>query len=182
MTGTVTYPAIHQETIDTADIIARHATRLDKQTAGVPLNEHQMRALQTLLAIAPWHRLHVLNPTELTVRLIPKGITVLLDDRLSTCDTGGLTRLVVAAHDHAVRVELAAWHTTYLDDGDDNDIGQAVRQAIGDDLGYQPDSIGVTALKVTLTARERSGDRYSSHPTLEDAAAGYREFPGRRTG
>lgn len=59
---------------------------------------------------------------------------------LATFDHGTLTRLVVAAHDFAARVELQ--------------------------------SAGFAGVKVMVWDRERTGDTYTRHPTIEDALEG----------
>jgi hypothetical protein len=75
-------------------------------------------------------------------------IEVPLFARMATYDSSLLTRLVVLAHDRCVRVELEA---------------KLVRSE------YEGETVEFPALVASFSKRERGGDWYHGHPTMEEA-------------
>ena len=98
-----------------------------------------------------------------------RSIVVRMHHSLGTFDGAELTRLVLAAHQHAVRVKVrtALYHAVDLD-------GSITRydSTAGDwvDTGEHP-SGPAACLELLLTPRQRDGDLYQRHPTNDQAIA-----------
>lgn len=139
-------------------------------------NDDQMRCVQTLLAMSAWHRLPFVASVADSVTLFSHGVTVLLAGSISTFDMSELSRLVFAAHDNCVRVEMSGWSSA----GED-DQAVAIREHVADDLECDPDDIVVSAMKIMFTARSpESESNYDRHPTLEQAIDTWRRQPQMR--
>lgn len=96
---------------------------------------------------------------------------------LATIDSDELTRLVLAGHDHAVRVELKAGMHLHIEHDADVVVFNSKTQV------WEPVDDPVTFpaahLEVLLVARDRQGDPFSAHPTIDKAVARWRDLQGR---
>jgi hypothetical protein len=93
-------------------------------------------------------------------------VVVRITNGLSTWDFDDLTRLVLAAHRNAVRVDVAAEMYRAIDKDADlmerSDTGEWV--ATGDHPEYPQ-----ACLRIMLHARQREGGTAQRHPTIEEA-------------
>lgn len=162
MTATTTYPG--------ADWLARRLK--------LELSEPQQRCAQAL-----WDMTRIYNLHDGGTRpwVTPTGLAFLCRSELSTYDSANLTRLVLAAHRHRVRVTLRAW----APDPECPDSREAAWLAelaeelqIESEITLDPtDETDILHLafgwmEIRLNAREDSPDDwYSHHPSLEDLVA-----------
>lgn len=148
-----------------------HAMGLAGQ--GVELTDEQRRCVDALASVGALYNLPVPGRDHAAAfRLLPRGLSVVTTTELSSYDNDTLTRLVVAAHRHCVRVSISAY-LGHLDE----DRDRALRAAVAADMGEDPDGdvlddIAITALEITLHARDRAGTHlFERHPSVEDLAA-----------
>ena len=130
--------------------------------AGQPfeLTEGLERCIAVLAALRPLHNLPTYRPVVgagIIVR--PNHLSVLYRAGLSTFDGDGLTRLVIAAHHHAVRASLSPWYAHEQ---------QRLSLILGSDDDIDADC-PPPAMQLDLHARTRSGSPYDRHPTIEHA-------------
>lgn len=144
------------------------------------LTKGQQRCAQTL-----WDMTRIYNiPTPCdvgdAVAILPDSISMLSTGEMSTCDGEQLTRLVLAAHRHQVRVAVRAW-TPACETPNAADrrrliaIAEYFEAEHGLDLTVDdPSDVSIMSagvIELHLTARGADQDILSHHPTLEDLAA-----------
>lgn len=124
----------------------------------------QTRAVEVVMA--GFGRPHNWCLSRSGIELLEHGVRVGFTPgvSVSSFDTDGLTRMVVEAHRVAVRVELVCREIERVDDDD----------AVDDSEGDRWDEwAGVSGeLSVLATVRDRTGDLYSRHPSIEEALSG----------
>lgn len=163
-----------------------HAVRWVESNTGRTLTEGQARAVQVLAVAASNGQIYNvpligswcdhadyshewddpdrdLHDRPLTPPIVfhPDFVIAHLRSNLSTFDGDALTRLVLAAHQHAVRVDVAAIAAVTEDsDGD-------LLDADGEPTGLHP-RYEQPVVQVMLHPRKREGSRYERHPTIHD--------------
>lgn len=152
-------------------MISNAADWLERQykANGTPttLTEGQRRCVEVLSSLGALYNLHVpLGVTE-SIELHPHYVSVLLRGEVATTDLDGLTRLVLAAHQHHVRVAIKPW-ASHLDPVRAKLIVEDYREEY--DIEVDPDTIpGI--MEVFLSQRQSEGDTYTLHPGLDDLIA-----------
>lgn len=100
-------------------------------------------------------------------------MVVRMKTSLATYDMSELTRLVLAAHERAVRVEVSAEVFRWVD------TESYISEYAGLDVTGQPKWVETNehpsgpgaCLRVQLNARQRDGSLYERHPSLDDVLA-----------
>lgn len=149
--------------------------------AGRPttLDDDQARCVEVLTSIARIYNLVVPGGNVAdAVSFHPKGLSIVLACDLASYDGAELTSLVLAAHEHHVRVALSPWRA-HLDETRAARIRAHLRADLADhgfdgsDLdSFDADPLAVDAMVLHLHARTPDGDRlFERHPGLEALAA-----------
>lgn len=167
-----------------------------ESNTGLTLNTDQARCIDTLCSIERPYNLpligdrwagvvlgpvpdetddmSVLPPERAPVEIWDHFIVVRIWAFLSTFDFDELTRLVLAAHRNAVRVQMSP--QMYRAVAEDSTIFREVKDlATGtyqlEDTGEHP-AYPATCLRVQLNSRQHNGRTlYDTHPTIEQALA-----------
>lgn len=132
---------------------------------GRTLTDDQARACQTLCSLARPYNLPLIPPywqdtvdynadddTVHAVEFGPHWVAIHILGPLSTYDNSNLTRLVLAAHELAVRIDLSATTHDWRNDDDPDD-----------DEVYQ-----LSCLRIAAHWRKREGHLFQRHPTIAD--------------
>lgn len=105
-----------------------------------------------------------------SVDLWPNGaVSAIVHGELATFDFDALTRLVVAAHRHCVRVAVKAWRVHDGEDRRAKAIADYLRAEYGYD--YEPDDPAISAgvMEITLHPRQHDGEHgYDRHRSMAD--------------
>lgn len=160
------------------------------------LTDGTARCVDTLTAISAIYNLQVLGGqiTPDTVQVTPRFVSVLYTGDLCSYDNDSLTRLTLAAHQQAVRVQIGVWHP-------DNDIERAVRLCVAGTVAHLTEhgcfetdddrdaavaaavadieaaeydiarhgTVNLSCIELVLHPRDPAGThRFDRHPTLAD--------------
>lgn len=155
-----------------------------ESATGWTLNEGQARAVDALCAIAAPYNLPLIgrgweqaahahdrdsDPDDIVelppVELHDSFIIARLRGELATYDAADLTRLVLAAHDRAVRVSIRP--ELYLAVNYEDDLVELIRGE-WTPTGEHP-SAPAACLAVYLHPRQRGGSLFERHPTILQA-------------
>lgn len=147
-------------------------TTMSRDGDYIEFTPSQARCVDVLASLGPLYNLVVPGRCLAdAVRLHHRGFSILISSDLSTFDDDSLTRLVVAAHRHTVRVGVAPWRPHL----DTNRAG-AVRARIAADLAadgidVDVDDVCVDALELTFHARTPGASHlFERHPGTADLA------------
>ena len=149
-----------------SDWFLRQLPYTDRWTADDITDDHR-RCLDVLGAITTpsgLYNLHTPCSTIDAFDLWPGGMSVLLRDELATFDFAELTRLVIRAHAHCVRVSIGPWLFHQ-----DEQRAKAIAHQLSGDYGCKTEhddpAVGVGVIQVMLTARDPSStSTYDRHP------------------
>jgi hypothetical protein len=142
---------------------------LSRGGAPVVLTDDQQRCVAVLASVWALHNLHMPAPHKESIRLHSRGLSVLIHSNLATYDGDHLTRLVIAAHQHRVRVQISPWLPWI-----DVERAQAVRAHILTELVEDFDLVNTnevgfpSVLEVGLWARSSTGHMFERHPGITD--------------
>jgi hypothetical protein len=150
-----------------------HAEWLERnlKAAGKPrsLTDDESRCVEVLASIARLYNLHTpLSITE-SIEFSGGGLSVLVSSELATYDDSALTRLVLAAHEHAVRVAIAPW-LPHLDEERASIIAADFFAEHGWVLDH--DHIhGIMEIRLSPRSPGVTDQCWDGHPTLADLAS-----------
>lgn len=161
------------------DYAERWITEGFKRERGVnlDLNEDQKRCIKTLVSIDRIYNISfAASPFHGGIEFWPwNAMSVLLRSPLSTFDDDGLTRLVLAAHQNRVRVEIAPWYP-HLDEPRRRLMVEYVKEYLASDLGVEDledDEIEFHCIEVRLHPRKPEGSLFERHPDIHAAIKRY---------
>lgn len=153
-----------------SDWFIRQVPYTDRWTAEDVTDDHR-RCLDVLGAITTpsgLYNLHTPCSTIDAFDLWPGGLSVLLMGELATFDFAELTRLVIRAHAHCVRVSIGPW----LFQRDERRARAIARRVSGDydyEIEHDDPGVGVGVMQVMLTSRNpNSTVTYDRHPAPAD--------------
>lgn len=130
------------------------------------LTPDERRCVEVMSSIAALHNLN--TPTGITesVDFEGGGVSILLRGELATYDHDALTRLVISAHVHAVRVAIAPW-VSHLDEGRAQVIAEDFRTEY--DIEIDQDAIaGIIEVRFTARLAGVTDQCWDGHPTPAD--------------
>jgi hypothetical protein len=133
---------------------------------GVTLNDRQARCAAVINTLAPIYRWPTVGDLSDSLIVREDGLTLLTTASFSTYDDDNLTRLVLAAHQEACRVQIGPW-LWYHDMERASRIAASILEVNVDDVCIE--EAGIHALALTVTARSRDGSPYDRHPTIDEA-------------
>jgi len=147
-----------------------HADWLERNlaAAGRPrtLSDDERRCVEVMASIARLHNLHTPLPITEAIDFGGGAVSVLLHGELATYDGGALTRLVLAAHEHAVRVAISPW-ASHLDET----RAKAIAAEVWEEHGIEIDWEAIPGVLVVLLSPREPGvtdQCWDGHPTLSD--------------
>lgn len=149
------------------------------------LTDDEARCVEVLCSIARPHNLHLIDggwssaedhdPSPLESVPVPAVefggtfVVARLQGALATFDGSALTRLVLAAHDKAARVEIRPRLFQYHDT--DVVLSEWDRERHEFVETDEHPAYPTACLEVLVSARKRDGSMYETHPTIEQAVA-----------
>lgn len=132
------------------------------------LTDPLARCVDTLTAISAIYNLQLLGGavTPDTVQVTGRYISVLYAGDLSSYDNDSLTRLVLAAHRNAVRVQIAVWRP-HLEE----DRAERIGEAVAAEFDIASGGVDLSCTEIMLHPRDGAATRmYERHPSLADLA------------
>lgn len=136
----------------------------------IKFTSDQERCVAVLSSIARLHNLNIPTTVHKSVTVEDGFVSCLINGELATYDDSALTRLVIAAHAHAVRVAVVPW-VSHLDDRRSAAI--AAHYLYEHVIEIDPDAIpGI--MEVRLSARRPGaveGAVWEGHPMMRDLMA-----------
>lgn len=119
--------------------------------------------VEACVLLGLWQRgFHHIQYAKLVNWAAQSCIVAFCDRGMATVDDDSLTRLVFLAHDECLRVEITGPRTGD-DDEDDDDRENLTEPPTG--YGFQ----------IKISPRQREGEFYEVHPTLEQAVEQWRD-------
>ena len=146
---------------------------------GVPLSDGQRRCAQALWDMTRIYNIPSVVHERHSVQLLGDyGLSILHQGELGTYDSADLTRLVLAAHRHRVRVTVRAWRPWGCPEDEEarlTAIAEYLKAEVGVDLDPEceedVEQMAAGVMEITLTARGLSKNYWEHHPSLEDLVA-----------
>lgn len=154
---------------------------------GVDITDDQARCLEVLASVQRLYNLNLIGggwhdvragvteeqfddggPPVLPAVVFGKTyVIVRIQEQLATYDGAELTRLVLAAHERAVRVGISAEQYRWVNKDEFIETWDGEKWV---DTDEHPSGTNV-CLRVTLHARQREGNLTERHPSIEDVLA-----------
>jgi len=96
-------------------------------------------------------------------------VSTLFVSDLSTYDNSGLTRLVIAAHQHLVRVTISPWHP-HLDETRARARAEHLTREYEfiEPIEWDAAMVGVGVMEIALDARDATPNWHDRHPDILD--------------